>query len=71
MIVYIVEAWKNGSNENHSYTLGVWDDLDAAKKAADAHLEYRGGKYKCIVFQCELNSEINSDWSGSMLYQTY
>jgi hypothetical protein len=69
MIIYIVEALRWGERETHSYILGCWDNLEAAKKAADDHVEYRGGKYNCIVHQCNLNSEMDSDQSGSILYQ--
>jgi len=41
MIIYIVEAWRWGDNHNHSYVLGCWDNLEAAKKAAIDHAEYR------------------------------
>jgi hypothetical protein len=69
VIVYIVEASRWGNNENHSYVLGCWDSLEVAKKAADEHVTYRGGKYLCTVLQCNLNNEIDSDWSKSVLYQ--
>ncbi len=71
MIIYIVEACRGGDPENHSYVLGCWDTLEAAKKAADEHVVYRGGKYDCIVHQCKLNEEMDTDWSASVLYQTH
>jgi len=67
---YIVEALRWGDRENHSYILGLYSDLDRAKSAADAHSEYRGGKYMCQVFQCGMDSEVDSDWSNSIMYQT-
>ena len=70
MNIYIVEAWRWGDREDHSYILGCWDNLEAAKRAADEHSHYRGGKYQCVVQQCKLNEEMNSDWSASVLYQT-
>ena len=70
MIIYIVEAWRWGDNHNHSYVLGCWDNLEAAKKAAIDHAEYRGGKYQCVVQQSKLNQEMDNDWSASILYQT-
>lgn len=70
MIIFIVEAWRGGDNHQHSYVLGCWDNFEAAKKAADEHAEYRGGKYHCVVQQCKLNAEMDSDWSASVLYNT-
>ena len=70
MIIYIVESLRWGERENHSYIVGCWDNLDAAKKVADEHSHYRGGKYQCIVQQCNLNNQMDSDWSATILYQT-
>lgn len=47
--VYAVHAFRWGSNENHSYILGIYTKKAAALKAAEAELEYRGGKYSCRV----------------------
>lgn len=69
-MLYIVEALRWGNTEDHTYVVGIWDTFDAAKKAADEHAEYRGGKYVCQVWQAKLNEVINSDWNSSILYQT-
>ena len=69
-IHYIVEALVWGDRENHSYVVGLYDSLDAAKKCADDHSGYRGGKYTCQVLQCEMNSEVDTDWSSSLMYET-
>ena len=45
MNIYIVEAWRWGDKEDHSYVVGCWDNLEGAKRAAMTHAEYRGGKY--------------------------
>lgn len=70
MLIYVVEALRGGDREAHSYVLGVWDTLDPAKAAAEEHASYRGGKYVCQVHQCDLNSEMDSDMSATLLYQT-
>lgn len=70
MKIYIVESWRWGDKEDHSYVLGCWDNLESAKKAADNHARYRGGKYQCVVQQSTLNEEMDSDWSATILYQT-
>lgn len=69
MIVYIVEALRSSDREMHSYILGVWDSLESAKRAAEEHVSYRGGKYGCQVHQCHMNSEVDSDWCSSLLYE--
>jgi hypothetical protein len=68
MTVYIVEA--HGTRENHSYVVGVWEDFDAAKKVADEHAAYRGGKYVCQVLQTPLNEPMATDWNETVLYET-
>jgi hypothetical protein len=67
---YIVEALRWGERENHSYIVGLYSDLERAKVAAEEHTEYRGGKYQCVVLQCEMDSQVDSDWSASVLHQT-
>ena len=70
MNIYIVEAWRWGDREDHSYVLGCWDNLEEAKKIAVDHAHYRGGKYQCVVQQSVLNKQMDSDWSATILYQT-
>ena len=69
-VYYIVEALRWGERENHSYILGLYSDLERAKRAADEHTEYRGGKYKCMVHQCGMDEQMDSDWNATVLYQT-
>ena len=70
MPLYIVEALRLGNREKHSYVVGVWDSIAAAKTAADEHAAYRGGKYVCQVNWCTLNSCMDSDQSATVLYET-
>ena len=37
MNIYIVEAWRWGDKEDHSYVVGCWDNLEGAKRAAMTH----------------------------------
>ena len=37
------------------YVVGVYDTLDGARDAAEAEVEYRGGKYTCEVTAHPLN----------------
>lgn len=67
---YIVEALRWGERENHSYVVGLYSELDRAIKVAEEHTEYRGGKYQCVVLQCEMDEQVNQDWSASVLHQT-
>ena len=69
-VYYIVEALRWGDREDHSYVLGLYSDIDRAKRAAEEHTEYRGGKYQCLVHQCGLDQQVDSDWSASVLHQT-
>jgi len=68
--VYVVEALRGGDRENHSYVVGVWEDFDAAKKVADDHAAYRGGKYVCQVLQTRINEPMATDWNETVLYET-
>ena len=69
-VLYVVEALRWGDREQHSYVVGVYDTLEAAKNAADEHAQYRGGKYVCVVVQCPLNGQVSLDWSEALMYQT-
>lgn len=55
--LYVVEALRFGSRESHSYVVGVYDTLDGARDAAEAEVDYRGGKYTCEVTAHPLNGD--------------
>ena len=55
MIVYCVTAYRWGDRENHSYVVGVFDDLERAIHYAKAEKEWRGGKYDCEIVSMNLN----------------
>lgn len=67
--LYVVEALRGGDREAHSYVLGIWDNLEAAKDAARRHVEHRGGKYTCQVNQRFLNDEARPDWCSTVLHE--
>ena len=41
---YLVMAFRYGTNE-YFFPVGIFDDKDAAIKAAQDHRQFRGGKY--------------------------
>lgn len=57
MDLYIVEALRWGSRENHSYVVGVFTTLEKANEIKEKHEDYRGGKYECSVLKYELDKE--------------
>jgi hypothetical protein len=63
--IFVVNAYKFGDRENHSYTVGVFDDYEKSKECAESHTTYRGGKYGCVVEKTILNS-----FTNDMLYYT-
>ena len=46
MTVFVVTMYRYGSNENHSYVLGVWSSEELALQAGEAEALWRGDKYK-------------------------
>ncbi len=55
--VYVVVMNRWGSEEGHHYTVGVFDNLDKAKKSAEEEHENRGGKYEWIIEAWSLNKD--------------
>jgi hypothetical protein len=63
MKVFVVTAYRWGSNENHSYVVGVYSTMERAKKAGDLEESYRGGKYSCHILDVELDyMSADEDW---------
>lgn len=46
---FVVTAYRWGLRDAHSYVVGVYVDEAKAKKVAEGHVGYRGGKYGCLV----------------------
>ena len=59
--IYVVQAYRWGKRENHSYVVGVFDTEEQAIYAADNEEESRGIKYKCAVITTILNEFENID----------
>jgi hypothetical protein len=59
--IFVVIAYRWGDSSAHSYTVGVYNREDKARKAAQSHHDYRGGKYACVVEMCFLNRNENDD----------
>lgn len=55
MKVYVVEALRWGSRENHSYVQAVHQDLAAAEDAGRRHREDRDNKYEWMVTAFDLD----------------
>ncbi|QEL01558.1 hypothetical protein FKG96_12325 [Olivibacter sp. LS-1] len=53
--VYVVTAYRYGTREAHSYTVGVFQKKSKAIKAADYETNDRGGKYACAVEELQLD----------------
>jgi len=55
MKAFIVISQRWGDPELHSYIVGCYKTDDKAIEVAEEHCTYRGGKYACVVFKCEMN----------------
>lgn len=49
MSIYVVTAYRWGQRNAHSYVVGAFTNKTAAIECAEAHVDYRGGKYGCEV----------------------
>jgi len=69
--MFVVIAYRWGNRENHSYTLGCFDNIEDAKSCADSHASYRAAKYGCVVEKCVLNHfDDDSDDYTEEVYRT-
>lgn len=60
-IIHIVQAYRWGDREKHSYVVGVYDTMKQAIEQANKEEEDRGIKYKCAIIRTVLNPEHNID----------
>jgi len=60
-IVYVVNAYRDGLREKHSYTVAVFSSPGAAMVAAELHCNYRGGKYSTVVEKHNINPSNPND----------
>lgn len=49
MVIFVVEALRWGSRENHSYVAGCCSTIEKAEEIKDKEEQYRGGKYECEI----------------------
>ncbi len=47
--LFVVNAYRAGNRERHSYTVAVYSTKEKAIECAESHCTYRGGKYVCVV----------------------
>ena len=59
--LYAVTAYRWGDQSDHSYLVGIFTSKVEAKIAAEFHADYRGGKYACVVDECEADHFNNND----------
>jgi hypothetical protein len=59
-IVYVPIMKRWGNEEGHQYILGVFNNLEYAKKIADEERKYRGGKYEYVIEAVPFNVERRS-----------
>ena len=58
--VYVVIAYRWGSQEMHSYLVYTgFSELEAIKEA-EKEANCRGGKYECWVYKCEPGKNIDN-----------
>ena len=56
--VYVVLMRRFGSEDNHSYIAGVYDDFDKAFHAGMREYDWRGGgKYSAEIIRTSLNAD--------------
>lgn len=67
--MFVVIAYRWGSNENHSYTVGVFSTVEKATDCAEKEANYRGGKYACVVEKCKL--DFYNDDSSDLINEVY
>ena len=57
--LFVVEALRWGDREDHTYVVGVFDNLQDACEACIVEEMWREGKYECFINDCnEMNIEI-------------
>ena len=58
--MWVVEALRWGTRENHSYVVGIYKTRTLAMKVAKAEEVWRGGKYICNITEFTLD-EFNQE----------
>lgn len=71
---FVVTAYRWGLRDAHSYVVGAYPTLATAMSAANAHLDYRGGKYGVEVMECsgtEDDSGVNAKGQAAYIESPY
>lgn len=55
MKLYVVQMYRWGDQDGHSYVEGVYDNREEADKHAKAEFDARGGKYEPRIWTHPLN----------------
>lgn len=58
--VYVVIAYRFNNLKDHNYLVGVFSSKEKAKRKAEHHVDYRGGKYSCHIEKTQLD-DISED----------
>lgn len=53
--MFVVNAYRFGDRELHSYTVGLYNTEARAFKAAEDETQYRSGKYQCEIISLRVN----------------
>jgi hypothetical protein len=69
--IYVVAAYRHGLRDAHSYVVGAYITESAAREAAHAHVQWRGGKYGCEVVECNASICCPENGGGNMRGQVY
>lgn len=60
--VYVVMAYRYCDLSGYSYIVGVYSDEDNAIMCAGIEVEFRGGKYGCVVYSTEMDEFYNDNY---------
>ena len=53
--IYIVQAYRWGDTDKHSYIVGVYSSYELALGASSYEERFRGGKYSCSIYSSSLD----------------
>lgn len=68
---YVVNAYRDGNRENHSYTVCAFTEKSKAIDCADSHARRRGYKYVCTVEEIATDLYSEEDWEhGEVIYNS-
>ena len=65
--IYIVQAYRWGDTDKHSYIVGVYSSYELAVGASSWEERFRGGKYSCEIYTSSLDTPLFGDDSSYVL----